>query len=377
MWWLRTDTNPLRAFWSDLGIADSVGESSYLDFSDAETGSDIITGAFGGFEGMLLVFTERSVWTVSGTGATIGNIVDFFRKRSNAQAGAVSHRTVIKVPEGAIFVDERGEPQKIGRAAVAYLSPYGDIRIFSGDNDTIISHPVKDSLTQFNYTHRSKCHAFHDVENGHIVWVYPHASATEPDRAVAWNYRLGSWHRWTGQTFASAAVLDASGDAQLILTGSSSTVTGGYVYEWWDGNSFDGAAIDSRWMTNTIYGKAGEGVYKGRDAAVQAIAFRKRWRWADFSIQTTSGVTLTCEWFPGNYPESGTATGSKTFTPDDTLRSVTQDRVLLKTTSNAGDYLHDEGVRLRLSDNASNGSWALEAFTLGFQVLPGLKRRSQ
>jgi hypothetical protein len=375
IWWLRTDTNPLRAFWSDLGIADSVGESSYLDFSDAETGSDVITGAFGGFEGQLLVFTERSVWTVSGTGAVIGNIVDFFRKRSNAQAGTVSHRTVVKVPEGSIFVDERGDPQKIGRSALAYLTPYNDIRIFSGDNDTIISHPIKEALAQLNYANRAKCHAFHDVETGHIVWLYPHAGATEPNRAVAWNYRLGSWHRWFTLPFASAAVLDASGDAQLILAGSSSTATGGYVYEFWDTNAFDGSAIDCRWMTNTIYGQAGTGVYKGRDAAVQALPYRKRWRWADFYIQTTAGVTLTVEWFPGHTPEGGTAFFSRTFTPDDTLRESTQDKVLLK--NGTGRYLHDEGIRLRISDNASNGSWALEALSLAFQVISGLKRRSQ
>lgn len=377
IWWLRTDTNPLRAFWSDLGIADSVGEFSYLDFSDAETGSDVITGAFGGFEGMLLVFTERSIWTVSGSGAVIGNIVDFFQKRSNAQAGTVSSRTAIKVPEGSIFVDERGEPQKLGKAAIAYLSPYNDVRVFAGDNDTVISHTVKESLAQINYAHRAKCHAYHDVETGHIVWFYPHGGATECNRAVAWNYRLGSWHRWFNLPFASAAVLDATSDAQLILAGSSSTATGGYVYEQWDSAGFDGAVIDCRWMTNTIFGAAGTGVHKGRDAAANALAYRKRWRWADFMIQSTSGVTLTVEWFPGYSPEGATASGSKTFLPDSTTRDISQRKVLLKTTSNNGDYLHDEGLRIRISDNATNGSWAVEALTLAFQVLAGLKRRSQ
>lgn len=377
MWWLGTSTNPLRGFWSDLGLPDSVGQFSFLDFSDAETGSDEITGGFGGFEGMLLVFTERSIWTVSGTGTVIGNVVDFFRSRSNAQAGTVSGRSIVKVPEGSIFVDERGEPTKITQGAVAYLSPYGDIRIFAGDNDTIISHTVKDSLAQINYAHRRKIHAFHDVETGHIVWVYPHAAATEPNRAVAWNYRLGTWSRWFSLPFASAAVLDAAGDAQLILAGSSSTATGGYVYEWWDGSSFDGSNIQTTWMTNTLYGKAGENVYGGRDKGVPAVAYTKRWRWADFLIQSVGGVTLTVEWFPGHTPEAGSATGSKTFLPDDTARESTQKKVLFKTSGTNGQYLHDEGVRLRISDNATTGSWSLEQFTLAFQLLAGLKRRSQ
>ena len=377
LWWLGTSANPLRGFWSDLGLPDSVGASSYLDFSDAETGSDQLTGGFGGFEGMLLVFTERSIWTVSGTGTVIGNVVDFFRTRSNAQAGTVAIRSVVKVPEGSIFVDERGEPSKITSGAVAYLSPYNDIRIFSGDNDTVISTPVKESLAQINYQHRAKIHAFHDVETGHIVWLYPHGSATECNRAVAWNYRLGTWSRWLALPFASAAVLDALGDAQLILVGESDTAKGGYVYEWWDGNSFDGSNIQATWMTNTIYGKAGENVYGGRDKGVQAVPYTKRWRWADFLIQTIAAVTLTVEWFPGHTPEAGTATGSKTFSPNDTTRDTTQTKVLLKTTAGGGVYLHDEGVRLRISDNASNGSWSLEQFTLAFNILQGLKRRSQ
>jgi hypothetical protein len=86
-------------------------------------------------------------------------------------------------------------------------------------------------------------------------------------------------------------------------------------------------------------------------------------------------VTLTVEWFPGHTPEGGTAFFSRTFTPDDTLRESTQDKVLLK--NGTGRYLHDEGIRLRISDNASNGSWALEALSLAFQVISGLKRRSQ
>lgn len=375
VWWLRTDTNPLRGFFSDLGIADSVGENSWLDFSDAETASDVITGAFGNFEGMLLVFTERSIWTVSGTGVVIGNIVDFFRAKSNAQAGTVSHRTAVKIPAGAIYTDERGTPQKLEKASIAYLTPFGDIRVFAGDNDTIISSAVSDSLASLNYANRAKCHAFHDTEQGHVIWFYPHSASTEPDRAVIWNYRLGTWHRWFTLPFSSAAVLDASGDAQLILAGSNSAAAGGYVYEFWDGNSFDGSNIDARWMTNTIYGAMSRDQSDERTSQLPALAFRKRWRWADFLIQTTSGATITVEWFPGHTPEGGSATASKTFTPDDVNRQSTQDKVLLK--NSTGDYLHDEGVRLRISDNAANGSWSLEAFTLAFQILPGLGRRNQ
>jgi endonuclease YncB( thermonuclease family) len=40
-----------------------------------------------------------------------------------------------------------------------------------------------------------------------------------------------------------------------------------------------------------------------------------------------------------------------------------------------GRYLHDSGIRLRIGDSISTGAWAMEAFTLAYQVLPGLARR--
>ena len=40
-----------------------------------------------------------------------------------------------------------------------------------------------------------------------------------------------------------------------------------------------------------------------------------------------------------------------------------------------GDYIQDVGCRIRISDDATDGSWSLEGMTLGFQVLPGAERR--
>ncbi|NBU38853.1 MAG: hypothetical protein EBS32_11590, partial [Actinobacteria bacterium] len=99
MWYLRTDTNPTRGYFSDPGDPESVYTgASYLDFSDAETVGDVITGGIGNYEGSLVVFTERAIWTISGTGQVIGNIVDWTRTRTNAQTGCVHHRTAVRVP---------------------------------------------------------------------------------------------------------------------------------------------------------------------------------------------------------------------------------------------------------------------------------------
>src|SRR5258705_544970 len=98
MWWLRTDANPTRGYYSDPGEAESVYTvANFLDFSDTDTVGDNITGGVGNFQGMLIVLTERAVWRVSGTGQVINNVPDWNRSRSNAQTGCVSMRSAVRV----------------------------------------------------------------------------------------------------------------------------------------------------------------------------------------------------------------------------------------------------------------------------------------
>jgi hypothetical protein len=117
--------------------------ANFLDFSDSETVGDVLTGAIGNFEGSLVVFTERALWTVSGTGQVIGNVIDWTRTRTNAQAGSVSHRTAARVPAGSKYTDQNGKTQVTNVVTIAYLTPLNDVRLFDGDNDVIISHPMR------------------------------------------------------------------------------------------------------------------------------------------------------------------------------------------------------------------------------------------
>ena len=385
MWYGRTDTNPRRVHWSDPGDPDSVHSENYIEFGDAETLGDIITGMLGDYEGHLIVFTERSIWTVSGTGQIIGNIIDWSRTKTNAQIGSVSKRSVVRVPAGSKFSDSQGTMQTTPAVSLAYFSPLGDIRLFDGENDLVISNPKTDDLQTFNYEQREKIFAISDIERAEITWVYPTGSNTEPTTSVTWNYRWGVWYEreWA---FSGAVTTETSSDANLILAGSNSAATGGYVYQLWSGNSFDGANIEAVWMTKTLYGL--------NDQGQPAHTHTKRFRWIDLLFLTEANTTLTIEWLPGHTPDLGAASGSDTFAPapysilttdgdtiitasGDTIvlaSSSTQVRVPLRTTSG---YLHDIGVRLRVSDNAANGSWSLEAMSLAYQILPGLKRRFQ
>jgi hypothetical protein len=387
MWWLRTDTNPTRGYWSDPGIPESVYAQSYLDFSDSDTVGDQITGAFGNYEGLLVVFTEKALWTVSGTGAVIGDIVDWTKTRSNAQTGCVTHRSAVRIPAGSKFADQTGQIQTTSVSSVAYFTPLGDIRVFDGDNDIIVSYPVKDTLKAFNYAQRAKIHAIIDANNDQAIWFFPSANAGEPDTAVAWNYRYGVWYQWTPMPFSASAALDTSAVASLLLTGQSTPATGGYIYQFLNGTSFDGANIAAQWMTKTLYGV--------NDQAQPALANTKRFRWLDVLFRVDANVTITVEWLTGTATDTADAIGSVSISPAASFLVSANGSMILSADGSAivlaaqsaqqkallhdssGGYLHDTGIRLRIKTNSTNGAWALEAMELAFQLLPGLKRRDQ
>jgi hypothetical protein len=387
MWWLRTDDLPTRGYWSDPGEPESVYSENFLDFSDSETVGDQITGALGNFEGLMVVFTEKALWTVSGTGAIIGDLTDWTKTRTNAQTGSVSHRSAVRIPAGSKFTDQTGQFQTTAVSSIAYFTPLGDIRLFDGDNDLIVSHPVRDTLRAFNYAQRAKIWAMIDSENDQAIWFFPSGSSGEPDVAVAWNYRYGVWYKWTPMPFGHGVELDTSADAALLLTGQANTSTGAHVYQFLSGNSFDGSNIESVWLTKTLYGVNEQGQ--------PALSHAKRWRWLDIMFRIDQDVDISVGWMEGNSPDTAsplhsltiepaaqelvTADGSTILTADGSSILVAiasaQVKALLQDTD--GDYLHDEGIRLKVSANSTNGGWALEAMQLAFQVLPGLKRRHQ
>ncbi len=384
MWYFRTNSFPQQGWWSDPGDADSVYGENQFAFNDQETMGDVITGARGDFEGHLIVFQERSVWTVSGSGTVNGNLVDWVRDRTNASTGSVSHRAVARVPAGARYVDQLGKVQVSPSVTLAYLTPLGDIRLFDGVSDIIISHPKKETLATLNYTHRAKSFCIEDHVRSEVSWVFPASAASEPSIAVTWNYRWGVWYEreWS---FACGRELESSSQAQVLLAGSNSTTTGGHCYLLWTGNSFDGAAFTAQWMTKTLYGV--------NEAKQPSLSQLKRWRWVDLLFETDNNVILTIEWLQGNVPDTASALGSTTVQPGaatilsadgDTLVSADGDTLVAALSSaqvmavlknSQGDNLHDKGIRLRIYDNAALGSWSLEGFTLGYQILQGLGRR--
>ena len=398
LWWGRTDANPRRIQWSDPGQPDQVGINNYLDFTDQSSVGDILTALYGDFEGMLVAFQERSIWTVSGSGQIVSDIMGWVRTKSNAVTGTVSQRSVIAVPAGAVYTDASGTTATTSRVMLSYFTPLGDIRLFDGNNDIVISTPVKETLKTFLYAQRTKIHAVHDIENGHVVWFWPgptpSGDTAECTQAVCWNYRWGVWYVWPTMPMAASTAVDTASDTQLILTGEAQTSKGGFCYEFFSGDSFDGSNIPARWITKVIYGQDTSWTTRTTQSL---MAYIKRWRWLDIIAEADSDVTLTIEWMSGSSSDDSvsrggaskslepiglqliTAEGNGIDTSEGSNITIPFDSVqkIINLEGTNGYYMQDGGCRIRISDDASNGSWSLEGMTVGYQVLPGATRRLQ
>lgn len=400
MWYGGTPDKPRAWYYSDNGLPESVYTAfNFIDMTDAESASDQSTGGTGNFQGMFVAWMERSVWTVSGTGQVNGAVVDYDRRRTNAQAGTVSHRTVVRIPAGSVYTNQRGEFVTTGQVTLAYLTPYGDIRLFDGDNDTIISTPKKDFLATLRYAYRAKSFAIHDTVRGEVTWVVTTASSATGtcDAAITWNYRFGVWYSrdWA---FGHGMAFETDTEANVILAGEGRVDIGGYVYKLWDGYAFDEFdPIPAVFETKTFYGTGT--MQEPSLSGAPLLSFTKRWRWIDLLFETTLTMDVLVEWLPeesldGQEPGSSTVVvirdsslvtsdGSAIESSDGVAIVVgmnpTRVRIRLVTTNDAdpmknGRYLHSRGVRIRISSSSDFAAFKIIGFNVAYQLLDGLKR---
>jgi hypothetical protein len=403
-WYGRTDASPRTWWFSDAGLYGSVYTgSNFLDMTDAESRSDVATGGTGNFQGMFVAWLERSVWTVSGTGQVSGAVIDWQRRRSNAQIGTVSHRTVARIPRGAKYVNAEGAIITTDQVTLAYFTPFADVRLFDGDNDTVISGAKATTLARLTYEFRRKAICIEDTSRSEVTWLYPADGATENTLGVTWNYKFGVWYErdWT---FACGVQAEASTMASLILTGESKTAAGGFCYQLWTGITNNGVQIAARLMTKTFYG-LGEYLKEPSLSGSPLMSYQKRWRWVEFLIRNVDALTLKVEWLATEAQDNGAPVGSTTFTipgltsvleaADGTVihdadgnsiivsadAGVTIVRVPIidgdPNSDNYGQYMHTRGIRFRITTVALISEWMLMGMLIAYQVMPGLRRDFQ
>lgn len=367
MIWGRTDTYPRRWWISDPGDADSVYvDRNYVECTDAYSLGDVATGGTGEYEGMAVLWCENSVWVLSGTGRIVGDELDWRKRRTNARSGTFTSRAVVRVPAGAVYTDQDGKQITVERNMLGYLTPQKDIRLFDSANDTVISFPKADTLARLNKQYGRKSYAYDDQDHSMFVWVFPIDNSTEPNYAVAWNYRYGTWHEWDGANWGHVTQGESSTGVFSMLAGEARTATGGLIYKLWNGDNRDGASITGTLMTKPLYLPVVEDGPPDFDHEKRLdhlnLLFTK-----DASPTTISASILAHDAADSDTPEitrSALSGSSRVRVP---CRQAAAD-------DNPGRFFFGVGCRLKITSTATSGPWVLEAMELNYVPLPGTTR---
>ena len=382
-WWGRTTANPSRLYFSDPFQPAEVSPNSFFDIQGAVKGDDELTALVGGFFDSLVVFKERAIFRVTGTGEYINGVPDYTVRETNASIGTVSQQSVVRVPAGAKYLDEGGNTQTTSTANLAYFAPDNSIRLFDGDSDTIISYPKTDGigaaaakLQQWHYF------AQHDPELKEITWIYTTDNATsgvnENNRGIVWNYRWGAWTEITNAPFSCGLTTRAADGTQLLLTGSVGSGGGtgtaqGTVYKDKTGNSYNGAGnnITASWASKPLYGIDENGA--------APMGKTKRWRRIYLVADSQSaGQNLTINWYEnfavdGTSPDGIATVDMSAIVPVAVDGNHGQHKIVMKNSS--GDYLHSKVTRVEFTDTADDPAWGVPGFSIQYQILEGEKGR--
>lgn len=372
MFWLKTDEFPRRSWWSDPGVPDSVyTERSYTECTDAQSIGDQLVGGTGDYEGMLILWMEKNVWVISGTGTLQNNVIDWRKRRSNANTGTVSVRTVLRVPKGAKYADQDGNVQSTPTNVLAFLTPEKDIRTFDGKSDTIISFSKSDTLKRLNTVNARKSYGYADDAHGMLCWVFPADDETEPSLTVAWNYIYGTMHEWAGTRFGHVLPTETETENNILLAGDARVVAPmGLIYRLWEGENQDGEPIVATLMTKPLFPPVPVSVIGGSGPD---IGYEKRLDRLNLLFGRQLGLTsIVVSILPYDAGDDDTPEIIR-----DPLWATSRLTVPCRQKAgdaNPGKYFHGVGWRIKISSTSVGGPWTLMGIEQLYAILQGRTR---
>ena len=241
---------------SDLNLGESIPPGNSFKVGQGQDQGDFNTGGSGDFRGEAIIWRERSVWRLQGDGRE-----SWFLIRTAASAGAVSHRTTVRIPSGAKYTDEQGGSGATDRPTYFYVSYDRKMRLFFGDDDVVVSGPLQDTMERVNYVARDKIVAFLHPGYEIVVVGLPLDSSTEINRWVGWDYARGFYYSELSDFYpgvGSIVVAETSAVSDLFLAGNTKTASNGKVYRLFTGDTDNGSDISIRiWEKPTHLGVPG------------------------------------------------------------------------------------------------------------------------
>ncbi len=226
------------------------------------TVDDRITGLLA-FQGELVVFTQSSIWLVSGNSATT-----LFPRRTIAGRGCLAPFSIVPVDNVIYFLSENG------------IYSYDLSRV------TEVSRPVKPFWRARNFQRDFNLVGVHDWENSAVWWIYANGTSTESDAMLVHFYRNSavvgtpSWVPWDIPNAQYCGLItDPSTNLRQIKIGFED----GRVSTYGAGSDDNGTEIEWRWETG--------------DQDLESPTVKKRWQQleAELSEQPTSDDFMNIE----------------------------------------------------------------------------------
>ncbi len=187
---------------------------------------DRITGLLQ-FQGELVVFTQSSIWLVSGN--SVGTL---FPRRTIVDRGCLAPFSIVPVDNLIYFLSENG------------VYAYDLSRVFE------VSRPVKPRWLSRNFARDFLIKGVHDWENSAVWWVYSDGTSVTNDALLVYFYRNSqvvnkqSWTRWDipGVQYCGL-ITDSLTNLREIKLGFDD----GQVTTYGDGANDDGNSIEYFW----------------------------------------------------------------------------------------------------------------------------------
>jgi hypothetical protein len=206
---------PYRLYMSAQGDPTTWPALNYIDFPDGMGG---ITG-LAQLGDSIIIFKEMGVYILKGSDPSNYVVVTTF----SGQRGAVSHRSIVRIPNGLLFLARDG------------------VWLFDGKKFELISDKIQGSVNQWNQSQLQSAVAF---EYDHKYWLsVPEGTGqTTNNYTYVFSYLYGWWTRYNIPMQACAS-FSAPNPTPYFAD------TNGNLMQAENGDSDNGAAIDAYLVT--------------------------------------------------------------------------------------------------------------------------------
>lgn len=212
------DNNPSFAYFSKVGEPWNVPPQNIVDFRDGSTAK--ITGV-GRTENAVVLFKNDTTFVLTPSSSSL---VPFDVQVRTRESGCVSPYGIVNINDTLYYPGELG-----------FYS-------FDMSFPRRISRFIDPTWRDVGPSAREEIVGIHDRANKQIIWFRPDADSSRCEKAITWNYEVGSdnsgnaygWATLSGVHVRFASIVQGESDNDIVFLVDSN----GHIYQWNSGNNY-------------------------------------------------------------------------------------------------------------------------------------------